>query len=298
MLRQPRSLGPAYRVIIACAVALAATLLGAMDWPIDPQRLAASFGTPAKGGFVAGIALAGDDALVRSAEEGEVAFALDADPTARILPSTLGSFLIVEQGRGLAAVYSHLAPGSVATHLVSVKAGEVLGRSGDTGWADGKGIVFQLLDREEEQWVNPLLLLPALSDGKAPLLRSVALVRGGKSYVLGETAALPQGTYAVAVDAYDASDAPWTAGPLAPFSIRLSVGGAEIAKAVFDVAKGRGGRLELFAKPGKTFSELRSADGRYLLAERLFARGRSLIEVRVEDAAGNRRTASWSVSVE
>jgi hypothetical protein len=270
----------------------------AMDWPVESPKLAATFGTSAKGRIVTGIAIAASNGLVRSIDDGELAFAFDGGTTPSGLPSTLGSFVVVEHPNGLAAVYAHLLPGSVSGYLTTVKRDTILGSIGSSGWTEGQGLLLEVFDRRKGNWVNPLLLLPAIDDGKAPTIRSVALMSKDKSYVLGETKSILQGTYQVAADVFDATDAPWTAGPLAPYVIRLSIDGTELSREVFDVAVGKDGRLSLFSASPRPLSELRTTDGRYLLAEHLFTRGRSIIELSAEDAVGNRRDLSWSVSVQ
>jgi hypothetical protein len=288
----------ARRACLAAALALTWGAAAAMDWPLAPPRLAATFGTYAKGRVVAGVALAAEDGLVRSAEDGEVSFVLEEGAHPAGLPMPLGSFAVVEHQKGMAAVYSHLAPGTLPAYARKLKAGDLLGKPGASGWVEGPGILFQVFDRRAGSWVNPLLVLPPLADDKPPVIRSLALSRADKTYVLGETSALPQGTYLVSVDVADPADSSWIAGPLAPYMIRLSIDGVEATRFVFDVAKGSGGRLTLFATSPVIAGSLRTKDGRYSLAERLFSRGRVTIEARVEDAAGNRRSASWTLLVE
>jgi hypothetical protein len=273
-------------------------VLAALEWPLAPTRIAATFGTPARGRFVMGVAIAAEDELVRSMDSGDLAFSFEEGRHPSGLPSALGSFAIVEHARGLAAVYSHLAPGSLSTYLNTVKTGTILGKTGSSGWVEGMGTLFQIFDRREGRWVNPLVLMPPVDDTKAPFIRSLALVRNGKSYVLGDVPSVQQGSYTIAADIVDPADATWSSGPPAPYSIRLSVDGAELARYVFDVAEGRDGRLRLFFRSPKSYGEFRSRDGRYILAERLLHRGKTLIEVSAEDSAGNRRSASWSVVVE
>lgn len=288
-------------VLGVCCV-LAGTGASAMDWPLSPPRLAATFGTFAKGRVVAGVALSGDQGVVRSADEGEISFRFEEDARTGTLPGTmpapLGSFVVVEHPGGMAALYSHLAPGSLATSAVKTKPGDMLGRPGASGWIEGQGAVFQVFDRRAGSWVNPLLILPPLADDKPPVIRSLALSRGEKVYVLGGMVSVPQGTYKVSVDVADPADSSWTVGPLAPFSMRISIDGVEAAKDIFDVARASDGKLRLFALTPVAVDGLRTNEGRYSIAERLFTRGRTAIEVRVEDAAGNRRSASWTVGVE
>ena len=284
--------------LAALGLVLASVSASAMDWPIAPPRFAATFGTFAKGRVIVGTALAAEEGVVRSSEDGEIAFASEEGSHPAGLPMPLGSFAIVEHQRGMAAVYSHLAPGTLPARTAKLKAGDPIGRPGRSGWIEGSGVLFQVFDRRAGNWVNPLLVLPPLADDKPPVIRSLALSREGKTYILGESSSLPQGTYRVSVEVSDPADSPWTAGPLAPYMIRLSIDGVEAAKYVFDVAKGSNGKLSLFSASPVDADVLKTADGRYLLVEQLFPRGKVTMEARVEDAVGNKRSSSWTFLVE
>ncbi|HTX72461.1 MAG TPA: M23 family metallopeptidase [Rectinemataceae bacterium] len=285
--------------IIVGLVCSAAALGGlwALDWPLAQVKVAATFGTPAQGRMITGVALAAGDGLVKAVDDGELAFVFDGKTTPSGLPSTLGAFAVVEQQNDLAGVYAHMAAGSVSNYLTVVKRDSILGKVGSSGWSEGPGLLFELFDRKRGDWVNPLLVLPPAPDDKAPVIRSVALSSGDKTYVLGETSSIPQATYRISADIVDPSDAPWTAGPPAPYTIRLSIDGTEIVRRVFDVAVAANGELGFFTQDTSSATGLRTPDGRYLLGERLLARGRSTIELSAEDANGNRRSVSWSVTI-
>jgi len=292
----PRSLRVAARAVLALIAA--SGVAAALDWPLSPPRLASTFGTPAAGRLVSGLCLASEDGLVRSSEDGELSFSLEEGEHPAGLPTPLGTFVIVEHGNDIAAVYAHLDRGTASKRLTKVKSGAVLGKAGSSGWAEGKGALFEVFDRREGNWVNPLLVLPPLADDKPPIIRSLALSRGSSTYALGATTVLSQGSYVVSADVADPADAPWTAGPLAPYVIRLSVDGVEATRKVFDVARGADGELEFFSSEKSALPGLRTAEGRWILGERLLSRGRVSFDLRVEDAAGNKRSSTWTVSVE
>ncbi len=302
-MRNTTGLRSRRKVLVAWLVAVGLLLgvlgaLWAMDWPVESPRLAATFGTPAKGRLVTGIAIAVSNGLVRSIDDGELAFACEEGVSPSGLPSTLGSYAVVEHPNDLAAVYAHLLPGSVSGYLTTVRRDTILGSVGSSGWTEGQGLLLEVFDRRKGNWVNPLLLLPSIGDSKAPSIRSVVLESDTKFYVLGTTKSVPQGTYQVTADVSGATDAPWTAGPLAPYVISLSIDGTELSHEVFDVAAAKDGQLSLFSESPRPSSGLRSQDGRYILAEHLFTRGMSTIELSAEDASGDRRDASWSVSIQ
>lgn len=294
-MRRPLRWGCAWAT---AALACAAAALAAMEWPLASATIAATFGTTAAGRLVTGIALAADEGLAHAVEDGELIFVSDGLISASGLPSTLGTFAVVEHSRNIAGVYSHLDPGSVPANARRISAGDAVGSAGSSGWAEGKGILFQSFDRQESRWVNPLLLLPPQADKKPPVIRSLSLIRGGKAYTLGGTVSVGQGSYALALETSDVSDSGWNAGPLAPYSIRLLIDGAVVANDLFDVAGASGGELAFFSESPRAASLLRGGDGKYVLAERFLARGRVVFEAQVEDASGNGRSASWSVLVE
>lgn len=83
------------RLTVAAAVfVLLGASAAALDWPLSPPRVAATFGTYAKGRVVAGIALSSEDGIVRSAEDGELSFSLEDGANASGLPTPLGSYIV------------------------------------------------------------------------------------------------------------------------------------------------------------------------------------------------------------
>jgi hypothetical protein len=251
------------------------------------------------GSFNTGMSLASDGGLVTAAEEGEIAFVYDKGSSGQSrIPSTLGSYVVVEHARSMAGLYAQLAPGTVSSYLTKAGRGAILGKAGASGWTGGPGLSFSLFDRAALRWVNPLLLLPPMADKGAPLIRSAALVASGRVSPLGETKLLAQGRYTVAVDASDLLDSPWSMGASPPYFIRLVVDGAKVAELSFDVAGDRGESLALSSDKPRPYGEAYLPDGKIILATRLFSAGRSVIQILVRDYAGNERQASWSISFE
>ncbi|MDP3179384.1 MAG: hypothetical protein Q8M76_15855 [Spirochaetaceae bacterium] len=270
----------------------------ALDWPVSQPRIAATFGTPSTARMVTGVLLAAESGSVKVSGPGELVYAIEEGKHPAGLPTSLGSFVVFDHGDGMIAVYAHLAPDPTSRRPREARPGVILGAVGESGWIGGKGMLFQVFDREQGAWINPLLVLPPLADRDAPVIRSVALTRASKSWVLGEARSIIQGRYSIEIDAADRTDAPWTAGPIAPFSIRISVDGIEVAREVFDIAKGSRGSLDFFSLSPKPQTRLRTPDGRYSITEKLFTQGKATVEAIVEDVAGNRRSASWIILVE
>jgi len=288
----------ARRTLVFAPYVFAASILSAMGWPLDAPIPAATFGTLNSGHFLTAVELASDGGLVRSADEGELVFAYDSAAASPSLPSTIGSYVVVEHPRGMAGVYAELARGSASSYLEKVKPGALLGTAGASGMAAGPGLLFGLFDRKAERWVNPFLLLPPLGDTTPPVIRSALLANAGSSYALGEVKSLPQGVYTVAADLSDSLASSRSDGSPAPYYVRLMIDGAKVAEFTSDVAAVKDGSLRLSSQSPKTSLEYARPDGKVILASRLFARGRSIIEILVRDYAGNERRSSWTVTVE
>jgi hypothetical protein len=288
----------ASRALVFAPYVFAASILSAMSWPLDAPVPAATFGTLDSGHFLTAIELASDGGLVHSADEGELVFAYDSKPASYALPSTIGSYVVIEHPRGMAAVYAELARGSASGYLEKVKAGTLLGTAGASGIAKGSGLLFGLFDREAERWVNPFLLLPPLTDTTPPVIRSALLSNGSSAYTLGEAKSLPQGVYTVSADLGDSLASSWSVGNPAPYYVRLMIDGAKVAEFTSDVAAAKDGSLRLSSQSPKMANEYARPDGKVILASRLFARGRSIIEILVRDYAGNERRASWTITLE
>jgi hypothetical protein len=273
--------------------------LCALEWPLTGARPGSLFGSSVSGNFATSMAFVAEGDLVTAVDDGELAFVLDegSDAASRI-PSTIGSYVILEHPRGIAAVYGELAAGSASSYLSKVRKGSILGKAGASGMAKGQGLAFSLLDRGAGRWINPLLLLPPLPDKSPPVIRSAVLLRDGKTWTLGETRSLPQGMYSFAVDVQDPLDASWTPGPSAPYFLRLVVDGVKVAELSFDVAAAPKGRLLVGSGNQLSHDDCYLPDGKTLLATRLFPRGRTVLQVLARDYAGNERQVSWTLNVE
>lgn len=124
------------------------TLKGRLSWPVD-GRQAETFGAPRKGGRLRaeGVTIAADAGTeVRAVAAGTVVFA--------DWFRNMGLLIIIDHGGGYMSLYGHneaLAkkPGDF------VRAGDVIGRVGDTGGREQAGLYFEI--RAEGRPVDPAL---------------------------------------------------------------------------------------------------------------------------------------------
>lgn len=297
MARPPVPPRTMLRIALALCLVAAAMALWAFEWPLAGGLPRLYFGSADEGRFATSMTFESEDGLVRASDDGELAFAFDSGMASN-LPSTIGSYLVVEHPRGIAGVYSGMAPGSASAYLKTVKKGSILGRAGSSGLEKGPSLDFALYDRGAARWVNPLLLLPPLADKTPPLIRSAMLMKDGKRLPLGETKSAPQGEYSIAVDVIDPLDVTAPSRASAPYYLRLIIDGAKVAELSFDVVAARDGRFMVGAEGPRGFEGCYAEDGRIVLASRFFSRGRTVVQVLARDYAGNERQASWALVVE
>ena len=131
-------------------VAAPSTLRGGFDWPARGQ-LTARFGRGASGVRNDGIKIALPlDTPVRAAADGTVAYAGTG-------VAGLGGLVMVKHGDGWTSVYGH-ASRLLVQRGQAVKKGQVIARSGDSGYADRPELHFEL--RKGRVAVDPLGQLP------------------------------------------------------------------------------------------------------------------------------------------
>ncbi|WP_267380951.1 M23 family metallopeptidase [Sphingomonas sp. GC_Shp_6] len=139
------------RVLPATAVVVApARLSGGFLWPVD-GRVVKRFGPGASGERNDGIKIAVPVSTpIRAAADGVVAYVGDGI-------AALGGLVIIKHGDGWTTVYGH-ASKLLVRRGQSVRRGETIALSGDTGFADRPELHFEL--RKGRTPVDPLGQLP------------------------------------------------------------------------------------------------------------------------------------------
>ena len=266
-----------------------------LDWPASAP-VSIEFGGPNAGAPIEGIFLSGSDIDIRAADAGELIFERDARDSRTRLPSTLGTSLVLEGEKGFASVYGYL-PALADPGARDYVSGALIGKSGQNGLLDGPGFLFAMFDRKSDRWVNPRVFLPRQDDAKAPIIRKVSLEAKGREWVLGEQKGIPQGSYAIVVEAAEQEKgiSGFVGGP--PWYIRVLANGEKVAELKTEIASVKEGRLS-FYPDNQDGSSLVDANGSLRLPPRAFARGKLYLEVLVRDFAGNERSAGWTLLVE
>lgn len=278
--------------LVAAGLAAIAVAAFAFDLPLEDGGFRYGFGS-ARSGFLKGIEFGASDGIVRAADDGEIVFVATEQHLPGGYPVVNGSLVAIDHTSDMVSIYVGITRESTTAYLTNVKKGAVLGRSRRAG--NGRGVTMYTYDARTRRYINPLILLPAIRDDKAPLIRSVSLHADGQEIPLEQGRLVKQGSYRILMDSYDSSPAGMAC---APFEIRLLIDGQERASVSYDAAWVRNGVLSVFSASSRVASEYQRSDGRLVFGPYTFARGRSVMSIIVADYAGNRREQTYSIVIQ
>lgn len=279
-------------VIVSAVILVSAFSVFAFEWPADGGQFRYSFGS-SRGGFLRGVEFGRADGLIHAADDGELIFASDTHSLLGGYPLSGGTLLVVSHASDMLTIYSGMESGSVSTYLKDIRKGDALGRIRDAG--NQRGASFYAFDARERRFINPLVLMPSLSDDKAPVIRSVALTLDGRDEVLDQGKVVRQGSYYVTIDANDISPSGLQS---APFELRILIDGSERGRVIYDAAWANAGQALLFGGSGIQEDSFMTQDGRVKFGPYLLSRGRVVLSIVALDYSGNKREQSYSISIQ
>jgi hypothetical protein len=279
-----------YLVVVGLSMAVLAAF--AYDWPLDDGGFRYGFGS-ARAGFLKGVEFGGADGIVRAADDGELVFAAIDPRLPGGYPLAAGSLMAIDHASDMVTIYAGMARESTTAYLTNVRKGAILGRSMRAG--NGHGVTMYAYDARTRRYINPLILMPAIRDDRAPVIKSIVLLADGQEIVLDQAKPIRQGSYRVIVDTYDPSPAGMTS---APFEIRVLIDGSERAAVAYDAAWARDGVMSVFGGASRVASEYQEVDGRVHFGPYIFSRGRSVMSIIVADYAGNKREQTYSIIIQ
>lgn len=279
-----------YLVAVGLAIGFIAAF--AYEWPLDDGGFRYGFGSE-RAGFLKGVEFGGADGIVRAADDGELVFTAIDPRLPGGYPLAAGSLMAIDHASDMVTIYAGMARESTSAYLTNVRKGAILGRSMRAG--SGHGVTLYAYDARTRRYINPLILMPAIRDDRAPLIRSVALFADGQEIPLDQARPIRQGSYQVLIDTYDSSPAGMAS---APFEIRVLIDGSERAAVAYDAAWAHDGVMSVFGGASRVASDYQEADGRVRFGPYTFSRGRSIVSIIVADYAGNKREQTYSIIIQ
>lgn len=274
-------------LVLTSAVAVP---LAAWQWPLSEFRIDTGFGQPRNGVMSTGIRLSAEEPQVRAAHPGELVFSRTEDAVTG-LPHGLGNLAVIEHEDGLRSIYSNM--GTIDRPLgPELAQGDVLGTVGVSGFAYGDQLGFHLTDVELQRLVNPLLILPPLTDEIAPVVAGVFLLRDGETVRLNRRSSVAGGVeYVLLIEAYDTVASPQGTRRIPPMELSVSLGEEEERRIRFETLQYRDGSFVLTS--GHALNDLYATETRLRIGSIRVGSEPLRLAVRVEDFAGNRGSAEY-----
>jgi len=271
--------------------------LPAMEWPLPDAVVVRNFGFNYQGTPTTGLVFAGDGDVL-AVGDGEVIFHFSpGSGSASRFPSPLGAWMAVDHGNGLMSIYARYEDAGAPVSL-RVAQGSPVARAGVSGWSQQEGCYFMLYDRRERRWVNPSMILAPFPDTINPQIHGIQLLgENGNLVGVFPGQSIVQGRYGIVVNATDALSAN-RGSFLAPHRIISSVNGTEVGRLSLETISARDGLMLVNRGEQVPSRQVYASFPAFEAAEAWFNRGQAILEIIVQDIAGNSSTVVAHILVE
>jgi hypothetical protein len=274
----------------------------AFDWPVDRVVLTSTFAEHRGDHFHAGIDLGGGEQPVLPISPGELVFFYrEGDYSSA--PVGLGNFLVLQHQGGIRSLYAHLADGSMNPGQTTYDRSQPLGAVGSSGYSSGKHLHLTIIDTEMGTIINPLLLLPPLSDGQAPEVKEVYIQNGQDLVALQEGMSVRGSGTEVELFAaiYDLREDVSFLWKLAPYKVFLSQDGRGVSSFTFDSLNGAQAAEQtpelVLTNSEKVFEDVYRSPWLLKLGRISLVPGETTLTVFASDFTGNESSAEFTLNV-
>ena len=281
------------KMISALLLAAAAANLWAFDWPqsdVEHDSFASQFGQ-LRGGQVSSSLVFSGEASVKAAEKGQViALIIEHEEEFGWFESTLGTAVILSHTDGLDTVYANLETSSIAQELSSVKQGDALGKTGSSGWQEGRSALeFKVFDAKNKSAVNPRILMPRVARESSPTIGTVSLEdKNAVSHNLLSERRLPAGLYTVYKTRQE---------DFCPFKTEVAVNGITNETVSYDLLKESYGKIGSYGNTHYTTEDIYPDADRQLVGTVEMSRGTNTLSVTVQGMSGTSATLSYQIDI-
>jgi len=284
------------RFLVITALVLCNSL-SALDWPLPDAVMVRNFGFNDRGKPSLGTVFAGEGDIC-AAGGGEIIFSCTGKEAASRLPCPLGAWAAVDHDDGLISIYGRGGSESGSPSLPRIGRGVPIATAGISGWSRRNGFYFALYDRKERRWINASMVIAPFPDTVPPQIVGVQLRKAdGRLMDGGQLRNLSQGRYTIMVNAVDTLLEP-RGLPLAPHRIVCSVNGEEAGALSFETICARNGMLMVSRNALIPAEQVYALYPAFEAGEVHLSRGQAILEVIVQDIAGNSRSASIRMVIE
>jgi len=275
---------------------LLCNFLTALEWPSPDVVMVRNFGFNDRGRPCLGTVFEGEGDI-HAAGDGETIFSCTGKEIASRLPSPLGVWSAIDHNDGLISIYGRGGYEAGIQPPSKVSRGVPIAITGSSGWSRRNGFYFVLYDRKERRWVNASMVITPFPDTTPPQIMGIQLRRTDGRLLEGSSLRnVSQGRYTITVNTIDILKEPKL--PLAPHRIVCSVNGEEAGALSFETICARNGMLMVSRNGLIPAERVYAPYPAFEAGEVHLSRGQAILEIIVQDIAGNSRNASLRMIVE
>ncbi|HNW27876.1 MAG TPA: M23 family metallopeptidase [Spirochaetota bacterium] len=259
-------------------------------WPVNSGTVTSTFCESRWDHFHDGMDMTSIDDKVYPVEPGKLLFYWDKALFPLENYPGGGNFKILEHRNGVYSLYMHLENG--LSSKKSYTENDTVGMMGNTGHSINKHIHFSLMQYLKRVSVNPLKLLPAREDTKAPVLSEIAFHIGDKIIIVRDRANIRLTRhYPLLVKINDAMTGRENLGV---YRLSVEFNGKKVLNKEFGSIAISRGRLTV---DGKKFENLFDSKGYYKIEGLTYAEGENVVKVTASDYAGNTAEKEYTFNV-
>ncbi len=201
-----------------------------------------------------------------------------------------GNFKVISHGNGALSVYMHLQ--DIDNLKPEYSESDIIGQMGNTGHSYGKHIHFSILNPEKRESINPLTVLPAYTDLKAPEISNFYIRIENKYIRINDNSDIRLTKhYPLLIEIKDTTKGNENLGI---YRIKAVLNGKEVVNYDFS-------RIDYSSKGlvinGKPFGDLFDEKGYYKLDGLIYSEGLNSLTVTVSDINGNSSEKNFTINV-
>ncbi len=279
--------------LLCCFLALLALPLYSFDWPGQltmPDAFVSFFAQNRGNTFSPSLVFKGASPVFAS-DSGRVLIIIGKNKnSSAFFPSTLGNAMVIAHKDSLLSVYGSLNSESVLSSHAEVSAGKEIAITGTSGWNTlSESLEFQVVDTKNKALINPLVLMPSLTEAFDLKLGKIYMVdKKGSVSDLSTRKTAESGSYILYRDS--------SAGTM-PYKTSLTVNGTLIQTITYDALFLYEQQLCINGKKALPYSLVYFNDSLQYLSEIHITRGKTVITVQAFDIQGNQKQLSFTLDV-
>lgn len=278
------------RMILYLSMIVIALSFASFRWPVDSGTVTSTFCESRWDHFHDGMDMTSVDGKVFPVESGtllyywdKTLFPLDNYPGG-------GNYKILAHKNGLYSVYMHMENGMPKKRIYTTE--DPVGLMGDTGHSFKRHVHFSIGKAGGALSMNPMKLLPALPDDKAPVVSEIAFHIGDKYVIVRDKANIRLTRhYPLLVKVTDSMLGRESLG-VHKITVRFN-GKKAFGKEFSELSSAQG----IFAIQGKGFDSLYDKKGYYKIGGLVYTEGENVVHITAVDFAGNTTEAEYTFYV-